>query len=61
LVVTYCAAPPGRLLATIGSRETLEIAINMGSAADHLGFGPGTALRVCGTTSDHPTDHGSDR
>jgi S-adenosylmethionine hydrolase len=46
LVASYGAVPPGQLLATIGSRETLEIAINMGNAAQALGLTPGTALQV---------------
>jgi hypothetical protein len=45
-VPSYSARPRGELLATIGSRGTLEIAVNMGHAAERLGIGPGTTLRV---------------
>jgi len=34
---TYSDATPGRLMAVIGSREVLEIAVNQGDAADRIG------------------------
>jgi S-adenosylmethionine hydrolase len=46
-VPSYSARPRGELLATIGSRGTLEIAVNTGHAAERLGIGPGTPVRVC--------------
>lgn len=59
LVASYCAASPGQLLATIGSRETLEIAINTGNAAQKLGWRRGTVLRIrcraAGRTVDGPS------
>ena len=46
LVSSYSDIPAGDLLALIGSRQTLEIAINQGSAARLLGIRPGTPLHV---------------
>ncbi len=46
LVSSYGAVPAGQLLATIGSRDTLEIAVNQGRAADRLGVAPGAWVRV---------------
>ena len=46
LVSSYWAVPAGQLLATIGSRGTLEIAVNQGNAADRLGVAPGASVRV---------------
>jgi S-adenosyl-L-methionine hydrolase (adenosine-forming) len=46
LVSSYWAVPAGQLLATIGSRGTLEIAVNQGNAADRLGIAPGASVRV---------------
>jgi S-adenosylmethionine hydrolase len=46
LVSSYSAQPPGYLLAIIGSRNTLEIAVNMGNAGSVLGITPGTPVRV---------------
>ena len=45
LVSSYGAVPAGQLLATIGSRGTLEIAVNQGRAADRLGATPGALVR----------------
>lgn len=46
LVSSYCMAPAGQLLATIGSRNTLEIAVNQGNAAHRLGVAPGALIRI---------------
>lgn len=46
LVSSYSAVPIGELLATIGSRNTLEIAVNQGHAGMLLGVVPGTPIRV---------------
>jgi len=46
LVASYSRVPPGKLLATIGSRGTFEIAVNQGSAAERLGIAPGVWIRV---------------
>lgn len=46
LVSSYGALPPGELLATIGSRDTLEIAVNQGHAGRLLGAAPGAMIRV---------------
>ena len=46
LVPSYSARPRGELLATIGSRGTLEIAVNTGHAADRLDIVPGLPVRV---------------
>jgi len=46
LVASYSAVPTGGLLATIGSRNTLEIAVNQGNAGMLLGVVPGSQLRV---------------
>jgi len=46
LVSAYSAVPPGELLATLGSRNTLEIAVNQGNAGMLLGVGPGSPIRV---------------
>ena len=46
LVSSYSAVPTGGLLATIGSRNTLEIAVNQGNAGVILGAVPGTRIRV---------------
>lgn len=46
LVSSYSAVPTGGLLATIGSRNTLEIAVNQGNAGTLLGVVPGSQLRV---------------
>ena len=43
---TYAETPPGTLCAIVGSTDTLEIAINGGSAAAALGEGRGTVVRV---------------
>lgn len=43
---TYSAVAPGRLLAVIGSRGRLEIAVNCGSARDHCGVGRQTPVWV---------------
>lgn len=46
LVSSYSALPPGGLLATIGSRNTLEIAVHMGNAGAALGVAPGIPVVV---------------
>jgi S-adenosylmethionine hydrolase len=46
LAATYEAAAPQRALALIGSRGTLEIAINCGNAAETLSVGTGATVRV---------------
>lgn len=46
LVSTYSDMPTGKLLAVIGSRDTLELAVNQGSAAALLGVAPGTPVYV---------------
>ena len=48
LVATYSMTPAGELLALIGSRKTLEIAVNQGNAAILLGIKPGMPVRVRG-------------
>ena len=52
LVTSYSAVPVGRLLATIGSRGTLEIAVRQGSAAERLGIAPGAKIRVAREKQD---------
>ena len=46
LVASYSAVPAGELLATIGSRDTLEIAVNQGHAGMVLGVVSGTPIHV---------------
>jgi len=46
VVAAYSSVPAGQLLATIGSRNTLEIAVNQGRAADLLGISPAAAVRI---------------
>jgi S-adenosylmethionine hydrolase len=46
LVASYSAVPTGQLLATMGSRNTLEIAVNQGNAGMILGVVPGSQIRV---------------
>jgi S-adenosyl-L-methionine hydrolase (adenosine-forming) len=46
LVSSYSAVPIGGLLATIGSRNTLEIAVNQGNAGMILGVVPGAQIRI---------------
>jgi hypothetical protein len=43
---TYASQPVGALLALIGSRDTLEIAVNQGRAAERLQAGVGEEIRV---------------
>ncbi len=43
---TYAEGKPAALLALIGSRGYLEIAVNRGSARDALGLGAGDTVRV---------------
>ncbi len=43
---SYAQSPPGHLLALIGSGGYLEIACNMGRAADKIGFKAGEDLKV---------------
>ncbi len=45
---TYESVAPGELLAYIGSRGTLEIAVREGSAAEVLGAARGTAVELVG-------------
>lgn len=45
---TYAGAERGQLLALVGSTGRLEIAVNMGSAADRLGVGRGAIIIVEG-------------
>lgn len=58
LGTTYEAAAPQRAVALIGSRGTLEIAVNRGNAAETLSVGKGAAVRVDwpGGAADTPTD-----
>lgn len=46
IVATYAEAPPGELCALFGSTDHLEIAINAGDAAAHLGLSRGAAAKV---------------
>jgi len=46
LVSSYSAVPVGKLLATFGSRNTLEIAVNQGNAGMILGLVPGSPIRI---------------
>ena len=46
LVRTYADASPGALLALVGSAGLLELSVRDGSAAERLGAGRGTAVRV---------------
>ncbi|CAN5747522.1 SAM-dependent chlorinase/fluorinase [soil metagenome] len=48
LLTTYADALPGQLLAIIGSRGVLEIAVRDGSAAERLGAGPGVIVEIGG-------------
>jgi S-adenosyl-L-methionine hydrolase (adenosine-forming) len=43
---SYVQGQPGRLLALIGSGGYLEIACNLGRAADMIGFSPGREIKV---------------
>jgi S-adenosylmethionine hydrolase len=43
---TYADAPPGALIALIGSSDQLELAVRNGNAAQALGVGPGDTVRV---------------
>jgi S-adenosyl-L-methionine hydrolase (adenosine-forming) len=43
---SYAQEKPGRLLALLGSNDTLEIACNLGSAAERMGYIPGKILDV---------------
>jgi S-adenosyl-L-methionine hydrolase (adenosine-forming) len=47
----YAQVRPGSLLALFGSSGFLEIACNLGSAADRMGYQPGKPLRVTATLS----------
>lgn len=46
LLSAYGDARPGEALALVGSSERLEIAVNGGSAARHLGLGAGASVSV---------------
>lgn len=46
LALSYSHFQPGRLLAIIGSRNSLEIAVNMGNAAEVLNVKPGAPVHV---------------
>jgi S-adenosylmethionine hydrolase len=46
LSLTYAGAHPGEMLALIGSSGRLEIAVNMGSAAECLGVGRGALVLI---------------
>lgn len=46
LLATYGAVQPQELLALIGSRQTVEIAVRNGSAAERLGANRGTPVSV---------------
>ena len=46
VVMTYADADPGALCALFGSSEHLEIAINGGSAAEHLALGRGAKITI---------------
>ena len=43
---SYAQKPPGKLMAVIGSREVLEIAVNQGSAAQYVGVGAGDTVQA---------------
>ncbi len=46
LVATYSDVAPGDLCALLGSTDHLEVAVNGGSAAEHLQAGPGSPVSV---------------
>jgi S-adenosyl-L-methionine hydrolase (adenosine-forming) len=46
VIMTYADADPGALCALFGSSEHLEIAINGGSAAEHLALGRGAKITI---------------
>lgn len=46
VALSYSQFPPGGLLAIIGSRNCLEIAVNMGNAAEMLKVKPGAPVQV---------------
>ncbi len=46
LAITYQDRRPGNLVAYIGSRRFLEVALNQGNATTHLGIGKGGSVRV---------------
>ncbi len=48
----YAEAPPGGLLALVGSAGTLEVAVNGGSAADRLQVRRGAQVRIVLQTAD---------
>jgi hypothetical protein len=47
LATAYAEALTGTLLALVGSRDLLEIAVSGGSAAQELGCGQGAPIRLC--------------
>jgi S-adenosylmethionine hydrolase len=46
IVSTYSSATSGGLVAVIGSGGSIEIALRDGNAANHLGAGRGTRVRL---------------
>lgn len=46
IVPTYHAVPPGRPLAYFGSTGRLEVAVNLGNAAQTLGLAPGDEITL---------------
>ena len=46
MALSYSAVPTGGLLAIIGSRDTLEIAVNQGNAGRLIGVAAGDEIRV---------------
>jgi len=46
IVATYAEAPAGEPCALFGSTDRLEVAVPGGSAAERLGLGRGTAVRI---------------
>jgi S-adenosylmethionine hydrolase len=59
LAPAYASVPPGQLLAVIGSRDTLEVAVNQGRACDMLQAGPGTPLTVARAGASGPGESSS--
>lgn len=43
---TYADVPPGQPLALVGSAELLEVAVNLGSAAEKLGLSVGSEVTI---------------
>jgi S-adenosylmethionine hydrolase len=59
LVPAFASVPTGAPLAVIGSRATLEIAVNQGRACDLLRAAVGTPLRIARAAAEEPGENQS--